>query len=305
MTTVLITQSAWSVITREISYFADLQKGKEAVVYPLFGWLRAEDCLKPFWENLELEDLDYFIIPYAFAPPRKYARHSGARAGFSADTEEEKQEFIRMLNSWRDNIKADFPNLELGYVHSHWFAKGWTWPSHGKDCDYPRIHGLWQDLLKVNLNTPLEVILCRRWGFMRRWKACSFGFDQKQRVVSLGEAKIVSDHDYRVRKLLTRPYDMTTEGVQWEEREGKSFVDGLRPQRNFYGTTYLIKQENGRHITFHFPYYFPNTDKILYQLYDPNNKTWEKAKAFPITKGLFNLNIFEVVQNISKGDKNG
>jgi len=35
------------------------------------------------------------------------------------------------------------------------------------------------------LNTPLEIIICRPWPFSPTWKACSFGFDNRQQIVRL------------------------------------------------------------------------------------------------------------------------
>src|SRR3989344_1531673 len=90
----LIAQSAWECIAGEVEYFATHPEGsKEAIVYPLFGFLRRDQCLKAPWEMLELTDIQAFVVTHALAPPREYCNHTVMHAGFSFPTPEDEQKF--------------------------------------------------------------------------------------------------------------------------------------------------------------------------------------------------------------------
>lgn len=283
MPRVLITHSAWKIITREVSFFA--KQNKEAIIYPLFGFIRKDDCLKPPWEMLTLDDIKYFVITHAFAPPRELCNHSTARAGFMLLSEEDQIKWQQAMESWYLPLCQKFPTLEIGNVHSHQFARRTTWPSSGgNSTDYYRIYKFWQHLRARKLDTPLEVIICQAGYFGWDWKACCFGFNQEQSLVSFGSASIIYDNHPVVSKILSVPFNLTLEGLFWKLEQRRQ-VPEIESFDNYYfgWTSCKIQLSKSRYLFVNLPPSFPNCNYILWQTLDVENKQWGPMAKLPIT----------------------
>lgn len=300
---VLITDRAWRVITREIDHFVSHPGGEtEAIVHPLFGILPSARRLKAPWETLELEDLSYFIVPFAAPPPRKFCDHSAYRAGFRFNNREEREELLKVVNSWSLALCEKYsPALELGYVHSHQFATGWTSPS---GVDYGRVLSLWRYLSgtpSLNLNTALEIIICRRgrWSFRGRWKACCFAFDQYQSFANLGEADIVPENDPRVLKLLTRSYPRRKLGLAWEKHQKKLLPQIEAVDEFHFGwRTFRINCGGSRYLFVHLPPSFPRVYDMPYQLFYADTNEWSAMRLWPKRDFTFRFHLLEIYRYI-------
>lgn len=283
MPQVLITQSAWTVITKEVNFFA--RQNKEAIVYPLFGFVRSDNCLKAPWEMLALDDIKYFVVTHAFVPPREMCDHSTIQAGFMFSSEEDQDRWQKALENWYRPLCQRFPTLEIGNVHSHQFARYTTWPSSGgESTDYYRIYGFWQHLRTRKLDTPLEIIICRAGFFGRDWKACCFGFDQTQSLIPLDSAKIVADDDILVTDVLTRPFNLTSWGLFWKLEQRRQLPEIESFDNYYFGwTSCKIKLAENKYLFVNLPPSFPDCDYILWQTLDVENKKWQQMKRLEIS----------------------
>lgn len=295
MPRVLITQSAWTIIAREVSFFA--KQNKEAIIYPLFGFIRKTDCLKAPWEMLTLDDIEYFIVTHAFAPPRELCDHSTVRAGFIFLSEEDQLKWQKAMEDWYQLWCQKFPTLEIGNVHSHQFARGNTWPSSGgESTDYYRIYKFWQHLTTRKLDTPLEIIICQAGYFGRAWKACCFGFDQTQSLISFGSAQIIKDDHPLVAEVLTRPFNLTSRGLFWKLEQIRQLPEEIESFDNYYfgWISCKIKLSETKYLFVNLPPSFPNCDYVLWQTLDIANKKWRSMKSLEIDG--FNLQLKDIVE---------
>lgn len=305
MTQVYITQSAWCTILEEVKFFAT-QENREAIVYPMFGFIRSSDCMKAPWEMLELYDLESFVVTHAHAPLRKFCEHTNIRAKFNLATDADKLEFNEDIIHWSKPLNEMYPTLEIGNVHSHPFARGWTYPSSGNDqMDYPRIYKLWQHMCGRMVNSSLEIILCRAIFSRNKWKACCFSFDEKQKIVSLGKAHIISDDDPQVKKVLALPYWKTNEGARWEKMQQDQVPEIQAFDRYFFGwsTVRMKFLEQSLHLFVHLPPQFPKVERVIVQGYDEINRKWLAKKFFSLPRSTSYFPLKEIIQKyLERGD---
>ena len=294
MPRVLITQSAWITIAREINFFA--KQNKEAIIYPLFGFSRSADCLKAPWEMLTLDDLDYFVVTHAFAPSRDLCNHSTVSAGFRLLSKEDQVKWQTAITTWHQPLCQKFPTLEIGNVHSHQFARFRTWPSTGgESTDYYRLYKFWRHLRTRKLDTPLEIIVCQAGYFGRTWKACCFGFDTEQDIVSLGSAKIIADDHPLVAKVLTRPFNLTSQGLFWQLEQRRQLPEIESFDNYYFGwQSCRIKLSENKYLFVNLPPSFPNCHYILFQTLEVESKSWNRMKRLAING--FNLQLKDIVK---------
>lgn len=302
MAKVYITQSAWQTILEEVRYFAR-QGNREAIVYPLFGFIRSTECLKAPWEMLEQEDLDSFVVTHAHAPLRKFCAHTGVRAKFVFGNDEEKEEWEKDMSCWSQPLCDAYPSLEIGNVHSHPFAHFWTQPSSGSDqMDYARIYKLWQHLRNRKVNSPLEIILCRSFFGWEKWSACCFTFDAAQNIVSLGKAQIISNHDELAQAVLTIPYWKTTEGRQWEKWQRDNIPEIEEIDRFYFGwSSVRIKRSESNYFFIHLPPQFPFAKSILGQHFDAQAKELSQAQKINVYGSNYRISLREIIQTFKQG----
>lgn len=313
MVKTLITKSAWQIITQEVEHFAyHTGASKEAIIYPLFGFITKNT--KPIRKKINLGDIEYFIVTHAFAPPRELCDHHGARAGFLFNTSEEEEMIIKIVKEWSEKYIDIYPSLELGNVHSHQFATGKTSPSYGPHCDVERVNMLWKHLSQYNLNTALEIIICKR-SIVRsilsyipffpkpkhKWNACCFGFDTKQQIVDIGFAEIVSDNDERVKEILTIPFFRTKEGEKWSEKQKRKIKNlGAISEFHWGWSSCRIEYDNNKLVYINFPPSFPYTRKIFYETYDPVTKQISDFHEWNINKPIMDFNLSEIINFLQK-----
>ncbi len=297
MPNVLISKSAWNIIECEIGHFA-ADGNKEAIVYPLFGFLRASQCIKSPWEPINLTDIDTFVVTHAFAPPREYCNHSQVRAGLQFPSPEVEERYENALQAWARQYTSQYPTLEIGNIHSHPFATGCTTPS-GIGGDYTRIYSLWQHMMTRGVNTALEIIVCRSKKTSQvHWIACCFGFDNGQKVVSLGAATIVSDSDSRVRKVLSRPFRELAQGPLWENAQRQN-VPQLHTFRRASNGWIAIgaEVEGNRQLAVYLPPSFPNAPHVLYQTYDSAERRWSSMKLWRLQGKGFDYTLVRSIRD--------
>ncbi|MDO8669515.1 MAG: hypothetical protein Q7K65_04435 [Candidatus Buchananbacteria bacterium] len=296
MPQVLITQSAWTTIAREVSFFD--QQNKEAIIYPLFGFIRKDNCLKAPWTMLTLDDIKYFIVTHAFAPPRELCHHSVARAGFMLLSEEDEIKWEEALKAWYQPLCQRFPTLEIGNVHSHQFARYSTWPSSGgQSTDYYRIYKFWQHLRTRKLDTPLEIIICQGSYFRRIWRACCFGFGETQNIVSLGPAKIITDDHPLAAQILTPPFNLTSEGLFWKLEQSRKLPQIESFDNYYFGwISCKIRLAENKYLFVNFPPSFPSSNHVLWQTLDAEKKLWQPMKRLNVNG--FNFQLTDLVKEI-------
>ncbi len=285
MTSVYIAESVWKQVTAEVDHYAGgsvaREKGarlpfvlrfhyrsRESAFYTLFGFQRNEECRKPAWAILDIDDIEYFVVPYVFVPPRKYCRHGAAHARFEFRNEQELLEFHQLFAAWKEPIHQQFPTLlDIGNIHAHQFAHNTTYPS---GTDYGRVYDVWHHLYTENgLNTVLEIIVCQSADSGERWKACCFAFDQYQRIVDLGPAEIVPDDHPAIAKVLQSPYDLSSDGRRWQRRQTarleRVFPGAIVQLKRFWGWTTWRVTYNERIVDVYLPPSYPKCDSILYK----------------------------------------
>jgi len=271
----LITKSAWECITREVEYFAAHPQGsKEAIVYPLFGFLRRSRCVKAPWEMLGIEDIEAFVVTHALAPLREYCNHTETHAGFSFPTPQDEHVFTEAVGSWSEALCARHPTLEIGNVHSHQFARGFTHPS-GEGGDYTRIKRLLEHLRTRKLNTAPEVIVCKSRRKDAHWTACCFATDGAARIVYCGKAEIVSDEHPMARRVLAQPYDDMPEGADWEfeQRAALPQIESI-DAFHFGWRAVRMRLDEARYLFVYLPPRFPDCRYVLHQTADSAKRTW-------------------------------
>lgn len=300
MTDVYIALSAWYTILKEIRFFAE-QGNREAIIYPLFGFIRSANCMKAPWEMLELEDIESFLVTHAHAPLRKFCAHTSYRAQFNLVCEKDEEEFNQDIEAWSKPICSKYPTLEIGNVHSHPFVRGWAWPSSGRNMDYARIYRLWEHLKKRKLNCPLEIILCRaKFDFGRffgysKWDACCFSFDGRQNIVPLGKAHIIGDNDWRIKRILTIPYWKTEEGLKWEQQLREQIPVESVDRFDFGWSAMPIRINADRYLLIHLPPQFPAPEYILTQIFDKATRKWSGTEKLNFNGSGFALPFREIV----------
>lgn len=298
MPKVFIGESAWRAITREISHFADMSfVGKEAIVYPMFGYFRKDACLKAPWEMLELKDLDCFVVPFASPPPREFTNHTSYHAGFRFKSPEERIRFEQIMGGWSGFLDEKYyPMLRVGNVHSHQFATKKTWPSSGgSQMDEARILDMRDDLKGEGLDTALEIIICKA-GFKKgEWVACCFGLDHNQQIVDLGYAEIVPDHHPLIGKLLASHYTKTRLGQRWEERQ-KKILPGIEDIKTFNSgwRSFAINFLASGFVYIHLPPTFPRCDFVLHQAFYPKAKLWGRMRRWRKKDHNFRFNLRDI-----------
>lgn len=299
MIPVYIARSAWEVIIKEVNFFANHKNGqKEAVVYSFFNFVRSRECVKAPWEMLELEDLNCFVVTHAHAPMREFCNHTQFLGEFIFSNEEERQIWEQDIDSWKNRIWINCPNLIIGTVHSHPFAVGHTYPSKGENGDYTRIYKYWNYSKSCNINTPLEIIICKPSKGKKEWKACCFGFDKKQKIICFDDIKIIEDNDSIIRHALQKPFVLRRDGVEWEKKQSE-VID--RVERSFFGTSYRIKLDEKNFLLVHLPYSFPSKDNVLFQVFDSELKTWSKMQIWNKKKSFSKKYLHKII-NYTKGN---
>ncbi|MDP3710493.1 MAG: hypothetical protein Q8R29_02080 [bacterium] len=298
MTNVFIAESAWCTITREVSHFANMSFiGKEAIVYPMFGYFRKEDCFKAPWEMLELEDIDCFVVPFAAPPPRELTDHGAFRASLKFKTPQEREKFQQIMGGWSSFLDDKYyPMLRVGNVHSHQFATDKTWPSKGgSQTDYPRILNLWKDLKEEGLNTAPEIIICKSRSKTEKWVACCFALDKDQEIVDLGHAEIVSDYHPLMNNLLTAHYTKTSLGQKWEERQ-KKILPGIENIKTFNSgwRSFAVNCLFNGYVFIHLPPTFPRCDFVLYQVFYSRIKLWGRIYRWYKKDHTFRFDLDEI-----------
>lgn len=306
MAKVLIAQRAWRTIIEEVNFFA-ADGGREAIVYPLFSLVRKAECMKATWEMLRLEDIDYFVVTHVRPPLRKFCVHTPVRAKFSFASSEERQEFQSDIHGWVEENFSKHPLLELGNVHSHPFSVFWTRPSSGGDqMDYTRIHGMWQHMRQKRfVDTPLEIILCRKFFGIRLWDACCFGFDEAQKIVALGKAKIISDNDARVQKALSVPFISLPEGSLWRKQQLAEMPEIQSIDKFCFGwSTAAVKLDDRKNVFVHFSPQYPNDCSVLVQMEDVSTGTWSPMRRITMENTSEALSVKKILNIFMNGGNN-
>lgn len=295
MTRVLIAESAWKTIVDEVNFFA-ADGNKEAALYPMFGFSRTQECLKTAWEMLGLEDIEYFVITHAHAPMRKFCFHTPVRAWFKFANDEEQNEHANDIKQWSTTLFAQHSMLEIGNVHSHPFSTIWTQPSSGGVYgDYYRMREMWRQMQKRMVDTPLEVILTRKFFGKKEWSACCFGFDSNQRVVSLGSAEIVRDDDLRVANVLAVPFILTPEGGEWKEKQFQQLSVLEAIDHYYFGwSTARVKIAENIFAFVHLSPQFQQGNEFLLQLANPETKQWTTMERVSFKSEAGNFSLFDI-----------
>jgi hypothetical protein len=306
MAKVLIAESAWQKIIEEVNFFA-ADGGREAIIYPLFSLTRKSECMKATWEMLGLEDIDYFVVTHVHPPLRKFCVHTPVRAKFSFASSDEEQEFQADVQGWVQENFSKYPLLELGNVHSHPFSVLWTRPSSGGDqMDYARIHKMWQHMRQKRfVDTPLEIILCRNFFFRQSWKACCFGFDKTQEIVTLGKAEIISDDDVRVRNALSVPFVVLPEGISWQKQQLAEVPEIQSIDKFCFGwSTAAIKLDDRRNVFMHFSPQYPKDCSALVQMEDVAEGIWSPMRRITTEDAREALSIKKILNIFMNGGNN-
>jgi hypothetical protein len=296
---VLIARTAWELIMKEVEFFDSSPGGsQEAVVYPVFGFLRREDCKKPPWEMLEISDISCFVVTHVFVPPREYCIHTKASAGFSADANGSSHVFDQ-VNVWANEMFRKFPTLERGNIHSHPFARNWTRPSK---TDRTRVQSRLEVIRKRFLNAAVEIIICKNIDDgCGQWKACCFVLnDANGPFISLGKAEIVDDTDHRLRAVLSPGYrNVTPSGIEWEQKQFLE-TDGIEAFQSFYfgWTSVRIRMTDDCFIYIHLPPSFPICERILFQLVDPVKRRWGEMKIWESEAIGFELSLSDIIEYV-------
>lgn len=298
---VLITESAWVAILDEINSWAS--QHKEGALYNLFGFQRAYRCFKPPWKMLELDDIDYFVVPYVWPLPHKFWDNGTTHVRLRLANDEEATEFSNQVDAWAENVDP-YQRFEFGCIHSHPFGYGRTWPSSGgEETDFPRIFRMWEHLYKQrNLNVAIEIILSRSLDASKQWTACCFAFfvsDGKKKIMYLGEAEIVPDNDRRVQRILCIPYRSQPMGAEWEEWQMAS-ISGLKEihEYDFGWISYEIEYKAGQYLFIHLPPSFPATDRVLFQTFDSAKDSCGIMEVWYKFDDGFDFQLLDIVKHV-------
>lgn len=297
---VCIARSVWSAVVGEVEHFASLPTGlTEAAVYPMFGFARRPSCLKPPWSMIELDDIESFVLTHAFVPPRGQCAHTMTRVIF-VDSPDGAPPVFQQVQIWADEVFQAHPRLDLGNIHSHPFARGWTQPS---GTDRGRVIACLQSNRGRSLNVGLEIILCKDVSSPDGWKACCFALsDEGSPFQSLGSAEIVDDGDERVISMLSSRYRDLPDGIgrEWEDRQ-RSNLEGLELFQDFpFGWSGArVRLGEGAYFLVYFPPSFPAADAVLYQSADSVNRVWGEMKRWVIGRDGFALDLSIIASAVS------
>jgi hypothetical protein len=158
----------------------------EGLAIPLVDLTRTEPQANPC-SMIELDQLREVIIARAVLVPDRLQLNSWARVSVLPSTD-------GVVNREVEAEICRHPSLRAcGYLHSHPFARGRTWPSGGPAGD---LIGHMRPLLEHNrragLDTSFSFIACRE-ETGTRWRLQGFALDRRGEIVDLGFARVLED----------------------------------------------------------------------------------------------------------------
>ena len=190
---VLVGAACWDAITAEL----DRVYPAEGILVPLVGLLprdrRATPCTP-----LALSAIAEVVIARCVRVPPERQRNTLCRVSVLPEADQIVNEEVLALTARHPRLRA------CGYLHSHPFARGVTWPSSGSGCD---VDGHMRPLLAHNRGAGLEAsfsfIACRDLA-SRAWLLHAFALEPGGALRDLGLARVVADDSPSITPLLLR-----------------------------------------------------------------------------------------------------
>jgi hypothetical protein len=300
MALIYITRSAWQKAVAEVEFYANDPKGsKEAAMHAMFGFKRKDCSWKMPWEILDLSDIQYYLITHVWVPPRKYTKHKATSVNFVFKNEFELEDFKIQFNLWKNPLASRYPALDIGYIHSHQFATGFTMPSglnvKGK-TDYSRVYPFWQQMRNRGLDAVPEVIFCKSRKKDSDWEACSYIFDSENKFKYQGYIEIIPDDDPKVDEILCRSYSSLPGGSLWRWRQNTQLSDCIEHGKyNFGWQGFQIRYLENNILYVLLPPNFPNCNSVLYKTFNEKGNYWSSTKLWPKKEFGFRFQLRDLV----------
>lgn len=178
----LIGAACWRRICAEL----DRVLPCEGLAIPLMALTQIEPRANPC-SMIELDQLHEVIIARAVLVPDRLQLNSWARVRVLPRTDGIVNQEVEVEIRRHPSLRA------CGYLHSHPFARGRTWPSGGPAGD---LMGHMLPLLEHNrragLDTSFSFIACREEEGTG-WRLQGFALDRRGGIVDLGFARVLAD----------------------------------------------------------------------------------------------------------------